>query len=98
MDHLNSEIISDLQSVFTQESWFSKFQYYLSEDQSNTDADEIFIDFDIELDLEAYDVNYESYTEANKGEATYKLHEIDDNGNLKGIQVTNANVFTSSKI
>jgi hypothetical protein len=98
MDHLNSEIISDLQSVFTQESWFSKFQYYLSEDQSNTDADEIFIDFDIELDLEAYDINYEFYTESNKGEATYKLHEIDDNGNLKGINVTNANVFTSSKM
>lgn len=98
MDHLNSEIISDLQSIFTQESWFSKFQYYLSEDQSETNADEIFIDFDIELDLEAYDVNYESYTESNKGEATYKLHEIDENGNLKGIHVTNANVFTSSKM
>lgn len=98
MDHLNSEITSDLQSIFTQESWFSKFQYYLSEDQSGTNADEIFIDFDIELDLEAYDVNYGSYTESNKGEATYKLHEINDNGDLKGIQVTNANVFTSSKI
>lgn len=98
MDHLNSEIISDLQSIFTQESWFSKFQYYLSEDQSETNADEIFIDFDIELDLEAYDVNYESYTESNKGEATYKLHEIDENGNLKGVHVTNANVFTSSKM
>lgn len=98
MDHLDSEIISDLQNIFTQESWFSKFQYYLSEDQSGTNADEIFIDFDIELDLETYDINYESYTESNKGEATYKLHEIDDNGNLKGIQVTNANVFTSSKI
>lgn len=98
MDHLNSEIISDLQSIFTQESWFSKFQYYLSEDQSETNTDEIFIDFDIELDLEAYDVKYESYTESNKGEASYKLHEIDDNGNLKGVHVTNANVFTSSKI
>lgn len=98
MDHLNSEIISDLQSIFAKESWFSKFQYYLSEDQSKTNADEIFIDFDIELDLEAYDGNYESYTESNKGEATYKLHEIDDNGNLKGIHVTNANVFTSSKM
>lgn len=98
MDHLNSEIISDLQSIFTQESWFSKFQYYLSEDQSETNGDEIFIDFDIELDLEAYDINYESYTVSNKGEATYKLHEIDDNGNLKGINVTNANVSTSSKM
>lgn len=98
MDHLNSEIISDLQSIFTQASWFSKFQYYLSEDQSGANSDDIFIDFDIELDLETYDVNYESYTESNKGAATYKLHEIDDNGNLKGIHVTNANVFTSSKI
>lgn len=97
MDHLNSEIIWDLQSIFTQESWFSKFQYHLSEDKSETN-DEIFIDFDIELDLEAYDINYESYTESNKGEATYKLHEIDDNGNLKGIDVSYVDVFTSSKM
>lgn len=97
MDHLNSEIISDLQSIFTQESWFSKFQYYLSEG-SEINGDEIFIDFDIELDLEAYDVNYESYTKSNKWEATYKLHEIDDNGNLKGVHVNNASVFTSSKM
>jgi hypothetical protein len=58
MDHLETELISDVSNIFSQESWFSKFQYQKSEeDQPNDDSDDILLDFDIILDLTKYDVN-----------------------------------------
>lgn len=92
MDHLKTESISDVSNIFSQESWFSKFQYQIAnkseeEIQPNSDPDDIFLDFNITLDLTKYDVNWEDYEETDIKEASYKLSEIDDNGNLIGLSV-----------
>lgn len=98
MDNLNHSVIVNVSDVFAQESWFSKFQYFECEDQTSANLDEVLIDFNIQLDLESYDINYQLYTDLNKGEATFKLHEIDETGNLKGVAVSGASVSSASRI
>lgn len=98
MDNLNHSVIVNAADVFAQESWFSKFQYFKSTDQTSANPDEVLIDFNIQLDLESYDINYQSYTDSNKGEATFKLHEIDETGNLKGVTVSGTSVSSASRI
>lgn len=87
MDHLDHSTISDVSDIFTRESWFSKFQYFLSEDQTSANLDEVLIDFNVQLDLESYDIKYQLYNDSHKRDATYKLYEIDETGNLKGVSI-----------
>ena len=60
MDHLKTELISDVSNVFSQESWFSKFQYQIANEsegiQQNSADDDVLLNFNITLDLTKYDV------------------------------------------
>ena len=81
MDHLKTELISDVSNVFSKESWFSKFQYQ----KNSENDDDVLLDFNITLDLTKYDVKWNDYEEDDIKDASYKLLEIDDNGNLIGL-------------
>lgn len=94
MDHLTDSVVADVSSIFSPDSWFSKFQYYLSETPGVTKDDEIYVDFNIIFNLDKYDINYLDYKDVDISDATYKLHEIDENGNLKGLDVSPT--FTTS--
>ena len=94
MDHLTDSVVADVSSIFSPDSWFSKFQYYLSETPGVTKDDEIYVDFNIIFNLDKYDINYLDYKDVDISDATYKLHEIDENGNLKGLDVSST--FTTS--
>ena len=91
MDHLKTELISDVSNVFSQESWFSKFQYQIANEsegiQQNSADDDVLLNFNITLDLTKYDVKWNDYEEDDIKDASYKLSEIDDNGNLIGLSI-----------